>query len=153
MIYFKFSSQELDDQDQEAINLGFKKHSKNISAPKYESKKINWIASNDRNETVGAITCKLLWDWIYIDELWIDEKIRGKGYGKQLIELVEEYANKNKLQGIWLWTQSWQAEDFYINLGYEEFTRFQNFPKGYERIGFRKYILTTSYSSPLKSVN
>jgi hypothetical protein len=52
--------------------------------------------------------------------------------------LAEEFAAAEKLQGIWLWTQSWQAEGFYRKLDYVEFTRFENFPRGHYRIGFRK---------------
>ena len=36
--------------------------------------------------------------------------------------------------------QSWQAAAFYDHLGYEEFTRFEHFPEGHERIGFRRYL-------------
>ena len=48
--------------------------------------------------------------------------------------------------GVWngcqwrLWTQSWQAGGFYQQLGYSEFTRFDDFPKGHSRIGFRKIL-------------
>ncbi|MCG8333861.1 MAG: histone acetyltransferase, partial [Proteobacteria bacterium] len=38
------------------------------------------------------------------------------------------------------WTQSWQAAEFYEQLGYVEFARFDDFPKGHQRIGFRKLM-------------
>ena len=75
---------------------------------------------------------------MYIDELWVSPASRGGGLGRQLMELAEEFARAQRLQGIWLWTQSWQAEGFYRQLGYSEFTRFDEFPKGHSRIGFRK---------------
>ena len=59
------------------------------------------------------------------------------------MQCVEEFAADESLQGVWLWTQSWQAESFYTKLGYEEFTRFENFPKGHTRIGFRKRLVRT----------
>jgi|GEM_PF-4997429 len=43
-------------------------------------------------------------------------------------------------QGIWLWTQSWQAEGFYMQLDHSQFTRFDILPKGHSRTGFRKKL-------------
>lgn len=54
------------------------------------------------------------------------------------MQLAEEFAISQSLQGLWLWTQSWQAEGFYRQLGYSQFTRFDNFPRRNWRIGFRK---------------
>jgi hypothetical protein len=56
------------------------------------------------------------------------------------MQLAEEFAISQSLQGLWLWTQSWQAEGFYKQLGYSQFTRFDNFPRGHWRIGFRKKL-------------
>ena len=55
---------------------------------------------------------------------------------------AEIYASSHNLVGLWLWTQSWQAADFYKHMGYEEFARFPDFPKGHFRIGFRKQFST-----------
>ncbi len=93
------------------------------------------IASSFVNKTIH-----ILWDWIYIDELLISSKLRGEGLGRQLMQLAEEFAKSQSLQGVWLWTQSWQAEGFYRQLGYSQFTRFDNFPEGHSRIGFRKKL-------------
>ncbi len=81
---------------------------------------------------------------MYIDELWVSSELRGDGLGTRLMRLAEKFAAKHSLQGIWLWTQSWQAEQFYSQLGYVEFTRFDNFPKGHSRIGYRKILSQTS---------
>ena len=54
--------------------------------------------------------------------------------------LAEEHATRRGLRGIWLWTQSWQAIGFYSRLGFQEFTRFDDFPQGHTRVGFRKQL-------------
>lgn len=101
---------------------------------------MKWLATSDEGVLIGVLTCELLWDWLYIDELWVDENSRRTGLGKKLMQKAEQHAFDNNLTGVWLWTQSWQAEDFYKHMGYEEFARLPNFPKGYLRIGFRKMI-------------
>lgn len=140
MIEIKFRSGDLPAGHQEIITSGFDRHTTNQSAPKFEKRRLNWLAYNTENTLVGALTADLLWDWIYIDELWVDESLRGQGFGKKLMKQVEEYTASEDLQGVWLWTQSWQAAEFYKQMGYQEFTQFPDFPKGHSRIGFRKRI-------------
>ena len=125
---------------QKIITNGFSRHTEVLSAPPFFKERLNWLAYNDTQQLVGALTADLLWDWLYIDELWVDENCRGLGLGKNLMQQAEAYAHAHQLSGVWLWTQSWQAESFYLSLGYQEFARFPDFPKGHARIGFRKIL-------------
>lgn len=119
---------------------GFQTHTEQQGAPEYKKDRVKWLAFDEQKDIAAVLTADILWDWIYIDELWISPKLRGKGLGRQLMLLAEELAVSQGLHGLWLWTQSWQAEGFYRQLGYSEFTRFDNFPKGHSRIGFRKKL-------------
>jgi GNAT superfamily N-acetyltransferase len=141
-ITIKFDSGDLPTDIQEAVTSGFTRHSSELAAPRFNKERLNWQAFNEEQRLLGVATADLLWDWLYIDELWVDESARGTGLGRKLMEAVEAHAQKNGLIGIWLWTQSWQAEGFYHALGYQEFTRFNNFPRGHCRIGFRKILAT-----------
>ncbi len=125
-------------QQQSQLTAGFESHSEKQSAPPYHKERLNWTAQNEQGELIAALTADLLWGWLYIDELWVDESCRGTGMGKQLMNQAEEYAKAQALSGLWLWTQSWQAPVFYQQLGFEEFTRLEDFPKGHSRIGLRK---------------
>ena len=140
MSTLRFRIGELSVEEQRIVSAGFDRHSKGAQAPHYESVRLNWLSYDSADTLVGAATANLLWDWIYIDELWVDESQRGTGLGKQLMQQVEAYATTNNCTGLWLWTQSWQAAEFYKHLGYQEFTRFDDFPKGHARIGFRKLV-------------
>lgn len=139
-INIKFDSGDLPKDIQEAVTSGFTQHSSVLNAPRFKKERLNWQAFNEEQRLLGVATADLLWDWLYIDELWVDESARGTGLGRKLMGAVEAYAQKNGLSGLWLWTQSWQAERFYKTLGYQEFTRFSNFPRGHSRIGFKKIL-------------
>jgi len=130
----------LDKNKQQSITAGLESHSKESSAPSYQKDRINWLMYENSEVFIGALTADILWDWIYIDELWVDMNYRGTGIGKKLMDKAEEYAISRSMTGLWLWTQSWQAAKFYAQLGYEEFTRFDDFPKGHQRIGLRKQV-------------
>ncbi len=126
------------------VSEGFDAHTEDQDAPEYRKERVKWIASDERNDIKAVLTADILWDWIYVDELWVSRELRGEGRGQELMQLAEDFAVAQGLQGIWLWTQSWQAEDFYRKLGYSEFTRFDNFPRGHSRIGFRKELARVS---------
>lgn len=127
----------LTEREQEVVAAGFARGSKVSNAPQYAKTPMSWLLRED-DDIAGVLTADILWDWMYIDELWVAEALRGQGLGERLMREAEGYAAAEGLTGIWLWTQSWQAAPFYERLGYEEFARFPNFPKGHSRIGFRK---------------
>ncbi len=131
---------DLSSAEQSLVNYGFDEHTETQAAPRYEKQRVKWLATDERGDLGAVLTADILWDWIYVDELWVAEELRGEGVGRELMRRAEELGQSRGLQGIWLWTQSWQAEGFYRRLGYSEFTRFEDFPKGHSRIGFRKLL-------------
>ncbi len=139
-MHFEFHKGDLTASEQSVVSAGFHTHSEEQSAPEYKKERVKWLAFDEQKQLRAILTAEILWDWVYIDELWISPDYRGNGFGRQLMQLAEEFAKSQSLQGLWLWTQSWQAEGFYERLGYDRFTRFDNFPKGYSRVGFRKTL-------------
>ncbi|MEL7537306.1 MAG: GNAT family N-acetyltransferase [Pseudomonadota bacterium] len=135
-----FYSGELTKREQQIVADGFRAHSERRAAPQYRRDRFKWLGLDDDDELRGVLTAETLWDWLYVDELWVDSVLRGTGLGKRLMQYAEDHARSRDLVGVWLWTQSWQAETFYRHLGYEEFARFDDFPRGHVRIGFRKQL-------------
>ncbi len=136
----QFQREGLTPAEQSVVSDGFESHSADQGAPAYQKTRIKWVSRDEQGRIQAVLAADNLWDWIYIDELWVSLQVRGQGLGRALMVLAEDYAAAEGLQGLWLWTQSWQAEGFYTRLGYEEFTRFDNFPAGHSRIGFRKTL-------------
>ncbi len=126
--------------EQAVVLEGFRAHSAEQGAPDYAKERFKWLGIGERGRIEAVLTAEIVWDWVYIDELWVSAESRGTGLGRRLIELLEEFATSQSLQGIWLWTQTWQAVGFYSRLGYEEFARFDDFPRGHARVGFRKRL-------------
>lgn len=140
MIKIRFATGSLDENHQQVLSAGLEIHTKKSSSPPFRKNRINWLVFEDNDQLVGVLTSDVLWDWIYVDELWVDKDYRGRGIGKQLMDKAEKYAISHEMTGLWLWTQDWQAPKFYEQLGFKEFTRFDDFPKGHCRIGLRKLV-------------
>ena len=141
-ILFKVGA--LTEAEQRVVTAGFERDSDARAAPQYAKQAIHWSVRDDGDALIAVLTADISWDWLYVDELWTDESVRGRGYGGQLMSVAEDYAAAQGLTGIWLWTQSWQAAPFYERLGYEEFARFPDFPRGHFRVGFRKFVRSSS---------
>ena len=86
---------------------------------KHPVKNISFILRDEREKILGGITGTIFWYHLHIDFLWVDESLRGKGYGRQLLHNIEEIARENKCNLIQLDTFSFQAPNFYQRYGYE----------------------------------
>jgi GNAT superfamily N-acetyltransferase len=89
---------------------------------------------------VGGLIGKMFFNWLDAELVWVEKPFRHSGIGKAVLDRAENKARDLRLTGIYLWTQSWQAPDFYRKLGYDQFAEFDNFPPGHKRLGFRKYL-------------
>ena len=71
---------------------------------------------------------KTYWHWLYIDELWLDDKHRNQGYGRRLVEMAEAEAQKRGCTDIHVKTWSFQARGFYEKLGYQVVGELRDYP-------------------------
>jgi GNAT superfamily N-acetyltransferase len=91
-------------------------------------------------ETLGGLTGKQMFDWLYINLFHLPEALRGEGLGSRVMERAEVFAREQGLVGIWLDTFAFQARGFYEKLGYEVFGELTDFPRGSSRYFLRKYL-------------
>ena len=109
-----------------------------LEYPPYEPYRI--IFRNDKNEIVAGILTKIYLKCMYVELLWLNEKLRGNRMGSELLEKVEGYAKGKGCKFIHLDTFSFQAIDFYIKHGYEVFGTLEDFPEGVKRYYLKKYL-------------
>jgi ribosomal protein S18 acetylase RimI-like enzyme len=76
--------------------------------------------------------------WLYLSLLWVDETLRGQGWGTRLVEHFEGEAVARGCHGAWVDTYGFQAPIFYERLGYREFGRLDEFPPGSARLFYWK---------------
>jgi ribosomal protein S18 acetylase RimI-like enzyme len=76
-----------------------------------------------------------------ISQLWVHESARKQGVGKSLMLTVEAHALGKNCTQIVLSSHTFQAPDFYRQLGYVEQARISGYPGGHSDIHFTKYLV------------
>jgi GNAT superfamily N-acetyltransferase len=64
-------------------------------------------------QIVGGLVGGTYWGWLYTEILWVEEGLRGKGYGQSLLAAAEAEAVRRGCRYAHLDTMSFQALPFY----------------------------------------
>lgn len=80
------------------------------------------------------------WRWLRVDQLWVDEGLRGQGWGGRLLAAAEVEARARGCLGAFLDTLSFQAPGFYLARGYRVVGELPGFPPGHRRIYLAKTL-------------
>ncbi|MGD9002303.1 MAG: GNAT family N-acetyltransferase [Anaerolineae bacterium] len=102
-----------------------------------EFQRLCFVLQSPDEEIVGGVIGEAYWGWLHVDLLWVKDELRGRGYGRRLLTLLEDEARQRGAKHAYLDTFSFQALDFYRRYGYRVFGELQDFPPGHQR-----YFLT-----------
>ena len=87
---------------------------------------------------VAGLVGGTYWGWLYTEILWVEEGLRGKGYGRSLLAAAEAEAAGRGCCNAHLDTMDFQALSFYQRQGYSIFAELEDIPAG---SGHRRYSL------------
>ena len=87
----------------------------------------------------GGLVGFLAWQWLSIDLLWVDQSLRGRGYGSALLAQAEQTAREAGCVAVRLDTYEFQARPFYERHRYVVYGELAGYPAG-----TRTYLLTKS---------
>jgi len=96
-----------------------------------ESRPVWLNAKGDPGRLVGGVRGFVFLDWLHIDILFVEEDVRGRGLGGQLLRAAEERARTLGARHAKLETFEWQARPFYVKQGYAEFGRIDDYVQGF----------------------
>lgn len=83
---------------------------------------------NEEGDLLAALAGRTFGHWFYLESFWLNEKVRGKGLGSQLLAEAEKIAKTRGCSFVILDTLDFQAKPFYEKHGYKvEWTQ-TNYP-------------------------
>lgn len=92
-------------------------------APEYAPLSHTFKAVASDGCTLGEAIVTQNWGKLELDLMHVEPEHRGKGIGKSLMKVVEEFVKANDLKAIRLNTPTWQGVGFYERCGYKEMGR------------------------------
>ena len=105
-----------------------------------EFQRLCFVLQTPEKEIAGGVLGEVYWGWLYVDLLWVEEKLRGRGYGHRLLTHAEDEARKRGAKNVYMDTFSFQVPDFYKQHGYQVFGELQDFPPGHQRYFMKKEL-------------
>ncbi|QUM80724.1 GNAT family N-acetyltransferase [Moritella sp. 5] len=114
------------DNDINEIRCGLIKHNTPFLGGIIKSEVSYYAVEGDKK--MGGIVADLWGNWLLIKFLWVDDSMRGKQVGSELLHLIEEYAKSEGCKSALVDTLSFQAKPFYEKHGYKCQMVLENYP-------------------------
>jgi GNAT superfamily N-acetyltransferase len=86
----------------------------------------------------GGLDGVIGWEWLFVDNLWVHDELRGQGYGRDLLARAERRALEQGCHSAWL--DTFQAPGFYQKCSYSVFGSLEDYPPGQTRYFLRKRL-------------
>ena len=99
---------------------------------------IKLVLKDKSGKVWGGVSGHIALYCFFIEELWVDESLQKRGYGKALMDKAEEIARNKGCLFAQTNTFSFQSPGFYINCGFEQIAVVEDFPDGVKHHYFKK---------------
>lgn len=125
--------------DREVIASGIRAFNEGRAGPS-QARTMAVLLKDELGQTVGGLWGRSSFGWLFVELLFVPENLRGHRYGVELMQAAENAASARGCHSVWLDTYDFQALQFYERLGYCEFGRLEDYPRGHTRHFLRKDI-------------
>lgn len=104
---------------------------------------LNLFLRDQNGDIQGGLLGATYWGWCAVNTLWVNEALRGQGFGRRLLQMAIEEALRRGCHGMHLDTLSFQALPFYEKLGFTVFGQIDDYLPGETRYYLKKALNST----------
>jgi GNAT superfamily N-acetyltransferase len=97
---------------------------------------------------LGGLEGEIRWQWVFVDNFFLPEALRGRGIGSALLDAAERLGAEHGCVGSYLDTFEFQALPFYEKRGYTVYGVLDDYPPGFKRYYLRKRFEKRSRAAP-----
>jgi len=91
----------------------------------------------------GGLIADTYWNWLDVDDFWLEENARGQGHGRHILQAAEKEAIARGCRFAKLETFSFQARGFYEKCGYNVIGQLDEYPPGQSFFWMQKELTAT----------
>jgi GNAT superfamily N-acetyltransferase len=141
------------DDEMEEFQKGFDAYNMGQTNGEYNSPEewLSLVLKDHDGNIVGGIMTSTLYRIQYLEVLWVDERYRGLGYGRNLVLASERLAKNNGCLASQTYTFSWQGGDFYQAVGYKLIATYDGYVDGITELILSKRLDTIDDRQPQKA--
>jgi GNAT superfamily N-acetyltransferase len=107
----------------------------------HESRRFALLVRDGGRELAAGLIGVISWQWLFIEAVWVGDPLRGHGVGRIMMARAETHAAAQGCHSAWL--DTFQAREFYLQIGYEVFGVLVDYPPGQSRSFMRKRLQTS----------
>ncbi|MDC0435493.1 GNAT family N-acetyltransferase [bacterium] len=124
--------------DNDVIYSGLRAYNRQFSSGSFDPLSI-YSRTND-DVIIGGLIGVSYGNWLHVHEFWVSEEHRGKSVGSRILHTAEAEAIRRNCIGVTLDTYSFQALQFYLTRGYEEFGSLSGYGNKFKRHYLQKKL-------------
>jgi ribosomal protein S18 acetylase RimI-like enzyme len=130
------------EEEIKAVQNGLTNHNKKFPSGGLDipTPDISLVLRDSENNIVGGVITSMLVGIMHLEVLWVDEKIRGLGLGRDLVLEAERLGREKGYRATQAWTFSFQAPEFYQSIGYKIIGIFEGYCDG-----VTEYVLSKKF--------
>ena len=98
------------------------------------------VRGRDAQRVIGGALARRWGGCCELQQLWVDDRFRGAGLGREIMQRIEAHAASHGCTLIFLDTFSFQCPAFYAKLGNEVVCQFEGFPDGISKLILQKRL-------------
>jgi len=105
-----------------------------------DKRRLAIFVRDEVGQIVAGLSGWTFYGWLAVDLLWVQEDLRGQGFGDQLIKAAEDEAIIRGCTQVQLDTFDFQGPEFYKKRGYQVFGVLDGYAGNHKRYYLRKYL-------------